>query len=172
MEAIIDGVTQFSSPRIGRESFPEIKICGVYFLFVGRKLIYIGASKDIRKRLGTHGSSDFTHYRYILVKEDVLMKVERRLLIHHRPPRNSSWLWRGWPKNLFKKKYMPKHQKKLFLDKRNPDQKAGFFTNLPLATIAKIRARTTKTHPQWKVIDDAIKATEPKPAKKKSLKKK
>lgn len=62
---------------------------------------------------------------------------------------------------------MPKPQKKIVLNKKNPENKIGFFTNLPTSTVVEIRARTTKTNPQWKVIDDAIKAT--KRAKKKKL---
>lgn len=67
---------------------------------------------------------------------------------------------------------MPKPKKKLIPSKKNPDKQIGFFANLPISTVAKIRARTTKTYPQWKVIADAINATEPKPAKKKKSKSK
>ncbi len=60
---------------------------------------------------------------------------------------------------------MPKPKKKLPPTKKNPNKQMGFFANLPVSTIEKIRARTTPECPQWKVISDAINATQPKKAK-------
>lgn len=50
--------------------------------------------------------------------------------------------------------------------KTEPAKRVGFFANLPRSVVAKINRRVNEKTPQWKVIVNAINATEPKRKKK------
>ncbi len=41
-------------------------------------------------------------------------------------------------------------------NKKTPAKRAGFFCELPLSTIAKIKSRSSATKPQWQVIQEAV----------------
>ncbi len=51
-------------------------------------------------------------------------------------------------------------------NKKTPAKRAGFFCELPVSTIAKIKSRSSATKPQWQVIQEAVDITAIVPAKK------
>ncbi len=136
----IPKVTKFAVPMTQRAFLPRRGVQGIYFLYVRTQLIYIGASTDVAKRLSTHGSSEFTHYRYVVVKSrDLLLKLERRYLVKYKPPRNSPSVTSP--------------------DSTSPFARIGYFCQLPERIIDEIKRRTTPQKMQWQVITEAIDAT-------------
>ena len=65
------------------------RICGVYVLFYGKRVIYVGQSVDVRSRIANHQREK--PYTRCLVKElpqEVLTKVENALITVLQPPLN------------------------------------------------------------------------------------
>ena len=66
-------------------------ICGVYFLFDGDEMVYIGQSRDILLRLRVHeadATKPFDRWAYVDVPEKDLMDVEARYIRMFQPPYN------------------------------------------------------------------------------------
>tara|TARA_R110000868_G_scaffold160448_6_gene390081 strand:+ start:2403 stop:2810 length:408 start_codon:yes stop_codon:yes gene_type:complete len=77
----------------------EIKITsGIYFLYRGEKLVYVGSSQFCEKRVLHHlGLKDFTHFE-IQEKEETgleLLKLETELIIKNFPEYNKSFPAKG-----------------------------------------------------------------------------
>lgn len=67
------------------------RLCGIYFLCRGTKVLYIGKSINILYRVGQHTQSDvikFTNFYYVLCGKDELFSQERRYINHFLPPHN------------------------------------------------------------------------------------
>ncbi len=63
--------------------------CGVYFLFEGDEIIYIGQSHNIFRRLEEHQKRFFfSHFSYILTTEEDLIQLEVSYLNVFRPRLN------------------------------------------------------------------------------------
>ena len=71
---------------------PVYKICGVYFLFKGEELIYIGQSINIMGRINTHHISDWDTYSYVEVPKWDLSDTEREYIYKFKPPRNGTYM--------------------------------------------------------------------------------
>lgn len=68
------------------ERFKVAKVIGVYFLFQGDTLIYIGKSKDVFFRAARHIKAlNYTSFAYIEVPENLLSIVERLLISVYMP---------------------------------------------------------------------------------------
>lgn len=64
-------------------------ISGVYFLYKGDKLVYIGESSCIITRLMQHQEKEFDSFRYILERDEVArLKLEKKYIQKHAPPYN------------------------------------------------------------------------------------
>lgn len=73
-------------PRFGNKS----KICGVYFLFLKNKLVYIGKSVDIKARLKKHRKNkEFDEYTFIVMPEKSIDLYERFFLDKYQPILNN-----------------------------------------------------------------------------------
>lgn len=67
------------------------KVCGVYMLMRGKKILYIGASVNIAARLMAHrteGRIRFTDVRITKVSPSKLASVEKALIKKHQPKYN------------------------------------------------------------------------------------
>jgi hypothetical protein len=60
---------------------------GIYFLFVDNKIVYIGQSKNIGKRLAAH-NIDYDSYRVIPCEIPDLLYYEKRLINYFKPVLN------------------------------------------------------------------------------------
>ena len=67
-------------------------ISGIYFLFRDNKLRYIGKANDIYTRVFTHRrcNRSFDTIYYIHVEKTDLLRVERKLIKHFKPPLNKA----------------------------------------------------------------------------------
>jgi len=66
---------------------PDYHGPGIYFLYQGDDLIYIGRTKNIRSRVFQHTvKHDF--YSYIPCPEDILAQAEKMFLLEFNPPIN------------------------------------------------------------------------------------
>jgi len=64
---------------------------GIYFLIRNSKVVYVGQSRDIDRRIASHKLDKiFTSYRYILCDEDRLLHYEKRLIRLFRPELNGT----------------------------------------------------------------------------------
>lgn len=60
---------------------------GIYFLFQGGKLVYIGQSANVDKRLSVHHVT-FDSHRIIPCDKNDLLKYEKRLINYFKPALN------------------------------------------------------------------------------------
>lgn len=78
--------------RLGREKFNEFeRIGGVYVLYHGRKVVYVGQSRNILARIAAHvtrSKMTFTAYRYIDVPLDHRTVMEMELIRRYQPKYN------------------------------------------------------------------------------------
>ncbi len=71
-------------------------LCGVYFLFIHRELVYVGQSTNIRNRIATHRQDnriDFDSVFFIEVDEDKLIQVEKGYIIRYDPKYNQTHIF-------------------------------------------------------------------------------
>lgn len=61
---------------------------GIYFLIARNKIIYIGKSTFLERRIARHSSVKYTQVRVIECQADKLMEYERRLIQYFRPKYN------------------------------------------------------------------------------------
>lgn len=73
----------------GRRAMPSL-LCGVYFLFAGDDLIYVGKSTNVESRVHSHTRSgvQFDSYALIECDESELADVETAYILRFKPPRN------------------------------------------------------------------------------------
>ena len=66
------------------------KLMGIYFLYDGDKLVYIGQSKSILARIGQHMNTEkpFDSYALIECDEEDLDSMEAQYIRHYQPPLN------------------------------------------------------------------------------------
>jgi hypothetical protein len=67
------------------------RLCGIYFLFFIKDLVYIGQSRDIFARIRSHmkeGQKQFTRFAYIECLQVDLDSVERDLILTYKPRYN------------------------------------------------------------------------------------
>jgi hypothetical protein len=66
---------------------------GIYFLWRGDELLYIGLSGNIIHRLEEHkrGGMPFDAFSYVLVPDLIMPTVERRYIKSLAPPLNTRW---------------------------------------------------------------------------------
>jgi hypothetical protein len=62
---------------------------GIYFLFQGDTLVYIGQSKNVEKRISTH-NIDYDSYRVIPCAIPDLLRYEKRLINYFKPELNGN----------------------------------------------------------------------------------
>jgi hypothetical protein len=74
--------------ELKRNSVPLQKLCGVYFLFSGDEIVYIGQSRNVPARVQHHMGSDkeFDRYSHIVLPADSLNEWES-FYIHLFQPR-------------------------------------------------------------------------------------
>ncbi len=69
----------------------HIKKCGIYFLVLDGKIMYVGQSIDIFSRIKSHTDKEFTDVYYLEVPEKDLDKIERKYIIDCAAPYNKTW---------------------------------------------------------------------------------
>lgn len=64
--------------------------CGVYLLFKGGEVVYVGQSRNTEKRLAEHRRAkvDFDAFQVIETAQDVLKKTEQQYIKLHQPKLN------------------------------------------------------------------------------------
>lgn len=73
------------------------KICGVYFLFMGSKIIYIGQSRNVMQRIASHHKIGYTHYSIHECHDAYLDSLEAAYILEYQPeynesiPNNENW---------------------------------------------------------------------------------
>lgn len=68
---------------------PAKLICGVYFLFKGYELVYVGATANILRRIGDHlRDKEFDTFAYVEVEPARLNMVEQIYLMAFKPAMN------------------------------------------------------------------------------------
>lgn len=77
----------------------DIKIVrGIYFLFDGPTLVYVGQSNNIHSRVGQHKDKKFDSWNYIEFVEDDLNILEAEFILKYQPkynksiPKNNRWV--------------------------------------------------------------------------------
>lgn len=69
--------------------FDSHRKCGIYFLMRAGTVAYVGSSKNLYARVGSHSQSKrFDYVRWIKVKEKKLYGVERDWILSLKPPLN------------------------------------------------------------------------------------
>lgn len=76
-------------PFVGRV-VGATKGSGIYFLFKGEVLVYIGQAKSVTKRLGGHSQKDYDSALSIKIPVDQLSQYEGALIRYFKPPLNKS----------------------------------------------------------------------------------
>jgi hypothetical protein len=67
------------------------RICGVYVLFYGNRIIYVGQSKDVKQRIVTHKlEKPYTRCLVKEIQEEMLEETERALIAVLQPPLNKA----------------------------------------------------------------------------------
>lgn len=69
---------------------------GLYFLYKERNLVYIGKSKNIFYRIGTHikeGVKDFDNWRYLEINDEEEMTEKETFLINIFQPKYNEQIW-------------------------------------------------------------------------------
>ncbi len=64
---------------------------GVYYLYLGEEIIYIGQSRNVFHRVGEHGVPNgirFDSWEYIPTQVDDLIALESTEILRHRPKLN------------------------------------------------------------------------------------
>ena len=65
-------------------------MCGVYYLFDGAAVLYVGASIDVDRRIGEHKSKiDFAGYFVDECKPEQLNELEAKAIQEFKPPFNT-----------------------------------------------------------------------------------
>lgn len=65
---------------------PSDALTGVYFLFDGDDIVYVGKSKDILNRIPTHkATKKYDSHSFILCEEELLNVYERVLINKYKP---------------------------------------------------------------------------------------
>jgi len=73
------------------------KVSGVYFLFDGDDLVYIGQSVNVHKRVSSHiGSQKFTRYAFLPCHPIKLLEEEARMVRILKPKNNVFAQWAGY----------------------------------------------------------------------------
>jgi len=71
---------------------PVHRIMGIYFLFKGEALIYIGQSTNIMGRINTHNVTGWDTFSYIEVPKCDLNRTEKEYILKYRPKENETHL--------------------------------------------------------------------------------
>lgn len=79
---------EIRAARVGRQGGP---LCGVYFLFSGDDLIYVGQSVNILSRLLEHTGKGFDSFTYILCERDELDDLEAAYILRYMPRLNGEF---------------------------------------------------------------------------------
>ncbi len=64
---------------------------GVYYLYLGDEIIYIGQSTNVFYRVGSHGipnGFNFDSWEYVPTQPEDLVAAERKAILQHRPKLN------------------------------------------------------------------------------------
>lgn len=64
-------------------------VCGVYILYDGDQIVYVGKSSDVHKRITQHTDKTYTCYRVIECDEEVNGMLERMLIEFFLPRYNN-----------------------------------------------------------------------------------
>lgn len=68
------------------------KGCGVYFLFDGDELVYIGKTTKFELRLSSHMLKKvFDSYVFVKVPLHILHEEEKKHIMHYKPKYNTEW---------------------------------------------------------------------------------
>jgi predicted GIY-YIG superfamily endonuclease len=81
--------------RASAQPVENIRYCGVYFLFDGDDLVYIGKSVDVHGRVRTHcqeGCKRFDRWAFVPVAEAELVGAEKALILEHKPKYNIEFI--------------------------------------------------------------------------------
>jgi len=71
---------------------PVHRITGIYFLFKGEVLIYIGQSINIMGRINTHNIEDWDTFSYVEVPKYDLDRIEKEYILKYKPEKNGTYL--------------------------------------------------------------------------------
>lgn len=80
---------------------PEaIRLTGIYFLMVGKNIVYIGQTRDLFSRINAHLQSEkpFVKIRFIPCRVDLLNHYEKRWILRFKPFYNVAGLPKERPK--------------------------------------------------------------------------
>lgn len=61
---------------------------GIYFLLKNKKIVYIGQSRNVERRIASHRDKDFDSFRVIACGVDDLLRYEKRLINYFKPELN------------------------------------------------------------------------------------
>lgn len=79
-------------PMLRRTAIKAEPVTGIYFLFLGHELVYIGQSTNVFARVATHyldPKKEFDCWNFVPVARPLLDREERRLIRRHKPRLNS-----------------------------------------------------------------------------------
>ncbi len=76
------------------------QICGIYYLYNGEEIVYIGKSWNVYYRVGQHAMNciDFDCWTYEQFDKESLTQAERDALLKHRPKYNKFSRDQSWRK--------------------------------------------------------------------------
>lgn len=74
--------TDYSHAEIVEATIPVNLISGVYFLIKGKRVVYVGQSVDVFRRISKHIATgkEFDSFNYLACGEDMLDETERRYI--------------------------------------------------------------------------------------------
>ena len=80
---------------------PPERLCGVYFLWMGDSLIYVGQSVDVLSRLLSHGlRGQFDSFTMIECPKEELADLETAYILLFKPPLNCGVVSTGYAPGL------------------------------------------------------------------------
>ena len=80
----------YSEEDIVVNSRPRFDTCGIYFLILKKKIVYVGQSINIYKRLDRHkGKKEFDSVTFIDCHPDDLTRLEAAYIAKFQPPLNA-----------------------------------------------------------------------------------
>lgn len=101
-----DGIDAIAKALVGRwqqvdahrlQRFDLEQFCGVYFLFLRRRIVYVGQSVNVLRRIEEHFTRlHYDAWAWLPVPRAELDAAERHFIKKHQPPYNATYTDRGY----------------------------------------------------------------------------
>ncbi len=90
VHAELTGRTLLTEEEIVAASSSWARSCGVYFLILNGRVVYVGQSVHVFSRINSHTSKNFDSYAFVPCSEAMLNKLESLYIHVLKPPLNGT----------------------------------------------------------------------------------